>query len=163
MEHLAVPHHGCDKLFRIRVYTPALVNETGWPHAGAELIAGATRLHRRVDLRYWRIADYQRQWREGIARLVNGAHSSALMSGFAGAGDAPHSMWALWREGAYIYIQSHCVLRAHLAAPFDPRAPYEHIGTRIPVMENLLPMDECRVEFGQLLAFGLRIRWPLGQ
>jgi hypothetical protein len=150
-------------LFRIRIYTPALVNEAGWPHAGAELTAGVTRLHHRVDLRYWRIADYQRQWREGIARLVNGAHSSALMSSFSGAGDAPHLMWALWRQGAHIYIQSHCVLPAHLAAPFDPRAPYEHVGARIPITENHLPMDEWRVEFGQLLAFGLRIRWPLGQ
>jgi hypothetical protein len=160
---LRIPLYGSHTVFRIQVYTPAIVNEAGWPHAGVELIAGTTRLHRRVDLRYWRISDYQRQWREGIARLVSGAPSSALMTAFSGVSGEPHSMWALWREAAYVYIQPHCVVPAHLAAPFDPRLPYEHVGGRIPVLENALPMDEWRVDLDRLLAFGLRIRWPLGQ
>jgi len=162
-QHLADPHYGVRSLFRIRIYTPPIVNDAGWPHAGAELIAGVTRLHRRIDLRFWRIADYERQWREGIARLVNGAESSALMSAFSGPGDASHSMWALWREATSVYIQPLCVLAAPLDDPFDPRAPYEHVGARVPVTENDLPMDEWRVELDQLMAFGLRIRWPLSQ
>lgn len=162
-QHLADPDHDGRSLFRIRIYTPPIVNDAGWPHAGTELIAGATRLHRRVDLRYWRIADYERQWREGIARLVNGAESSALMLGFAGPGDASHSMWALWREAPSVYIQPHCVLGALLDDPFDPRTPYEHVGARIPVTQNGLPMDEWRVDLDHLMVFGLRIRWPLGQ
>lgn len=150
-------------MFRIRVFTPPLVNAAGWPHAGAEFVAGGVRLIFRVDLRYWHVADYERQWAAGIARLTDGAASSALMSRFVGADDSPHLMWALWREHRHVYIQPHGVVAADLSTRFDPHDPYEHVGARIPVTENALPLTEWRVELDQVLASALGIRWSLGQ
>ena len=150
-------------MFRIRVITPLAITDTGWPHAGGELVIGDARLLFRLDLRYWRIADYERQWRAGIARLASGAPSSALISAFRGTTDAPHHMYALWRHGSHVYVQPHVVLRAELAVPFDPRAPYALIADRTPVMENDLPMLEWRVELHHLMAASVGVRWPFGQ
>jgi hypothetical protein len=149
-------------MFQIRVFTPPLTNENGWPHAGGVLSAGETRLHFRIDLRFWRVPDYERQWRVGIARLVHGASSSALMTAFAGAA-GPHFFWALWKEGGRVYVQPQCVTMAELEQPFNPFAPYDLVGTRLPVTENQLPLLETRVPFEQLIAANFRIGWPLGQ
>jgi len=163
MEHLFASTLGSDAMFRIRVFTPQIVNAAGWPHAGAEFIAGDVRLIFRVDLRYWQVGDYERQWASGIARLRDGAPSSALMSRFVGADDSPHLMWALWREHRHVYIQSHCVISADSQIRFDPAAPYEHVGARVPVSENALPMTEWRVDLEHVLASGFGVRWSLGQ
>src|SRR5262245_21225472 len=98
-------------MFRIRVYTPAIVDENGWPHAGAELLAGDTRKCFRIDLRNWIIAEYERLWRNGIALLARGSETSALMSAVRGRGDErPHMMWALRRDGGDVHIQPESVV-----------------------------------------------------
>lgn len=150
-------------MFGIRVFTPALVDESGWPHAGAELCVGAARLRFRLDLRYWRVANYERQWREGIARLASGASTSALVSRYSGPGDAPHTMWALWRADGHVFVQPECILPGELAAPFDPVAPYAHIGVRVPVTEENLPLTELSVPVEHVIAASLGIRWPFVQ
>jgi hypothetical protein len=148
-------------MFRIRVFTPQVINEDGWPHAGGELVLGNERLHFLVDLRYWSVAAYERQWREGIARLVRGEPSAALMTAYRGPGDEPHIMWALWRDESYVYAQAQTVLPAELDSPFDPMASHLHIGERIPASDNGLPIPEWRVELVHLIATTLGIRWPI--
>lgn len=149
-------------MFGIRVFTPPVVSDGGWPHAGAEFRVGATRLHFRIDLRHWRVADYQRQWRDGIARLASGA-SSALVSRYSGIRGATHSIWSLWRADGHVYVQPQCVLAAEVEMPFDPVAPYAHVGVRIPVSENELPLLEWCVPIEHVYAATLRVRWPFVQ
>jgi hypothetical protein len=150
-------------MFRIRVFSPPLVlNES---RAVGELVIGDVRRHFAVDLRYWHVADYEHQWKAGLERLVRGAPSSALMTAYRGADEAPHVMWGLWREAGFVYVQPHCVLPADLRDPFDPLEPHVHLGARIPVTEEGLPIAEWRVELEHLVASVLQIRWPppLGQ
>ena len=73
-----------------------------------------------ADLTHWTVADYERQWRAGLRRIVEGAPSSALLTAYRGPGDAPHVLWALWRDGEHVYVQERGVSPATLAAPFDP-------------------------------------------
>jgi hypothetical protein len=148
-------------MFRIRVITPPAINAEGWPHAGGQLVLGNERLHFLLDLRHWSVAAYERQWREGMARLVHGAPSAALMTAYRGRGDEPHVMWGLWREESYVFAQAHTVLPAELDSPFDPMAPHVHLGERIPASENGLPISEWRVELVHLIAATLGIRWPI--
>ena len=147
-------------MFRIRFFTPSVMNEDGWQHAGGELVAGDARLCFLVDLTYWRIGDYEGQWRRGIARLTQGAPSTALLTAYRGSRESAHTMWALWREEGYVYIQEHSVLPGDLDAPFDPNEPYAHVGERIPAAQNALPIPEWRVELVHLHAANLGIRWP---
>lgn len=146
-------------MFRPRVFTPPVIDGDGWPHAGAELLFGSNRLFFRIDLRYWSIADYQRQWRAGMDRLVRGAPSSALMAAYRGPRGASHAMWALWRDGAHVYVQEHSVVPAELDAPFDPRHPYAFVEERVPVAEHALPIPEWRCELEHLS----QPMWPFGQ
>ena len=147
-------------MFRIRFFTPSVINEEGWQHACGELVVGDGRMCFLVDLSFWGITDYQQQWRAGIARLVQGAPSTALLTAYRGPGESAHTMWALWREQDYVYVQEHSVLPADLDAPFDPNEPYAHVGTRIPAAENGLPIAEWRVEIEHLRAAMLGIRLP---
>jgi len=147
-------------MFRIRFFTPSVVNEEGWQHAGGELVVGDARLCFLVDLTHWGIAEYQHQWRAAISRLVQGAPSTALMTAYRGRGDWAHTMWALWREEGYVYVQEHSVLPADLDAPFDPNEPYAHVGERVPAAEHALPIPEWRMAVEHLHAAMLGIRWP---
>ena len=66
-------------MFRIKFFTPSVMNEEGWQHAGGELVVGDARMCFLVDLTYWGMADYHHQWRGGMTRLLQGAPSTALM------------------------------------------------------------------------------------
>jgi CdiI N-terminal domain len=125
-------------LFRIRVFTPAA-----------------------VDLRAWDIGEYERQWREGVTRLVQGAPSTALMTAYRGSGGQPHVMWALWREESHVYVQEHLVVPSEIEEPFDPGRPYAHVGERVPASEHGLGIPEWRMDFTEVIAANLGIRWPL--
>jgi hypothetical protein len=151
---------GRKRMFRIRVFTPAVHDETGWRHAGGELVLGDGRHCFLVDLRAWDIREYERQWREGVARLVQGAPSSALMSAYRGPGHEPHLMWALWRDQSHVYVQEHPVVPAELDTPFNPFDPYPHVGERIPASEHGLSIPEWRLDLTDLIAANLGIRWP---
>ena len=65
-------------MFRIRFFTPAVLDEDGWRHAGVELVAGDARLIVSADLDHWNRADYLWQWNDGIARRPDAARGRAL-------------------------------------------------------------------------------------
>ena len=153
-----LPPLSTQNMFRIRVFSPPLVlNE---PRAVGELVIADVRRHFLLDLRYWSAADYERQWKAGLERLVRGATSSALMTAYRGTSDGPHMMWGLWREAGFVYVQPHCVLPEELAVPLDPDEPYAHLGARLPVGEEALPIPEWRVGLEHLAASVMQIRWP---
>jgi len=147
-------------MFRIRVFTPVVQDEKGWQHAGAELVLGPHRRCFVVDLGVWDLGQYERQWREGIARLVQGAPSTALLSSYRGERGEPHLMWAFWRDQGHVYVQEHPVVPADLEEPFDPSNPYPHVGERIPALEEGLAIPEWRLDLTDLFAADLGIRWP---
>jgi hypothetical protein len=149
------------EMFGIRVFSAPTA--LGVPRAVGELVVGDARRLFSLDLRFWQVADYQRQWKAGLARLLHGEPTTALVTSFRGREDAPHLMWAMWKEAGFVFVQPHCVLAAELNCPFDPAEPYEHVGARVPATEQALPIAEWRVELEQLFASVMRIRWPMGQ
>jgi hypothetical protein len=149
-------------MFAIRVFTPVLIGSDGAPIAWGELRLGAARLRFELDLSRWRISDYEKQWKAGIQRLASGAKYSALMTRYSGS-DETHSFWALWRDGAQVYIQPQVVLTSELDAPFDPTAPYEHVGAHVPAIDCALPLDEWSIPLEEVIAAAFQIRWPFAQ
>jgi hypothetical protein len=147
-------------MFRVRVFTPPVQNEDGVLQAGGELRLGGERFGFMVDLSHWTIGDYERQWRRGTERILHGGTSTALMTAYRGAGQAIHHMWGLWRDAGQVYVQQHSVSSADLDAPFDPTAPYAHLGERIPTSKHALPIPEWRVDLVHLYAAAMGIRWP---
>lgn len=163
-EHVSSPS---SELFMFRIHLiGARPSYTASPSCTlGELVVGATRLRFELDLTHWSANEYEGQWQSGIMRLVRGATSSALMMAYRGKGaDAVHRIWALWREGDEAFVQPQVVLARELdGALFDPRSAHEHVGERVPVTEQSLPLGEWRVEIEQLFAAALRIRWPYSQ
>ena len=77
------------------------------------------------------------------------------MSAYRGPGNQPHRLWALWHEESHLYVQEHPVV------PSDPAQPYTHVGERIPVSEHGLGIPEWRIDFHDVIASNLGIRWSL--
>jgi hypothetical protein len=152
-------------MFRIRLLGPRPSYTVTSSCTLGELVIGGAHLRFQLDLAYWSAADYELQWHCGLMRLVRGATSSALMVAYRGTGeDAVHLMWALWREGDKAYVQPHAVLASEVEGGcFDAMSPDGHVGARIPVTEESLPLMEWCVEIEQLFAAALRIRWPYSQ
>jgi hypothetical protein len=148
-------------MFRVRVFTPPVENEDGWLQAGAELRLGSERFAFLIDLRHWTIAEYERQWDEATKRLLHGAPATALMTAYGGPGDAAHHMWGLWRDDGHVYLQQHSVIARELDPPFDPKAPYTHLGQRIATSKHHLPIPEWRLDLVHVYAAAMGIRWPL--
>jgi CdiI N-terminal domain len=148
-------------MFGARVFTPPVLNEKGLLEAGGELRLGTERVGFVVDLSHWSVPDYERQWKQGTARLLHGAPRSALMTAYRGPGEAIHLIWALWREGGFVYVQEHPVVVTELDPPFDPMDPYSHVGERIPTSVHDLPIPEWQVDLIQVYADAMGIRWPL--
>ena len=148
-------------MFRVRVCTPPVPNEDGLLQAGGELRLGSQRVGFVVDLRHWTVRDYERQWKQGTARLLHGAPKSALMTGYRGPGERTHLIWALWRDGGFVYAQEHPVVVTELDPPFEPMDPYSHVGERIATSEHDLPFPEWRVDLVEVYAGAMGIRWPL--
>ena len=148
-------------MFRIHITTPRVTSQDGWPHAGGVLVVGRERLVFLVDLAHWSEVDYERQWKMGVWRLVQGAPSTALVTAYRGSTGAPHVMWALWRSDTHVYVQEQMVLPAELESAFDPREPYAHVGARVPATEYRLPILEWRLELVPFYAGALGLRWPL--
>jgi contact-dependent growth inhibition (CDI) system CdiI-like immunity protein len=150
-------------MFAIRAFRLPMVDASGLPAAWAELRVGATRLRFHLDLSHWRVADYERQWKAGIQRLASGGACSALMSRYGGPDETTHSFWALWRADGVVYVQPQCVLSTEIEKPFDPTAPYEHVGEHVPVTDEQLPLDEWTVALEEVIAAAFHIRWPFAQ
>jgi CdiI N-terminal domain len=150
-------------MFGIRVFTPALASDAGLPEAGAELRVGRARLPFRIDLRRWGVANYERQWKEGLKRIAGGASSSALMWRYSPPGDTPHQLWALWRVGDAVFVQSQSIVRDELEVAFDPASPYAQVGERVPTTEAGLPICEWRAPVSDVIAAAFSVRWPFAR
>jgi hypothetical protein len=144
-------------MFDIRVSRPSVTIKDGVKQAEAELRLGNDRFVFAIDLRHWPISEYQRQWREGIWRILEGAQTSALMTAYAGPTGHMHHMWALWREGNGLYIQQHAVISRELDHPFVPHNPYAYIGTRIEASKHGLPIPEWRIALSDIFAAAKKI------
>ena len=71
-------------MFYIGFITATRVDDQGAPYADGELSADAHRAPFRSDLRLWSKREYEKQWREGVARLVAGKHAAALVTSYRG-------------------------------------------------------------------------------
>jgi hypothetical protein len=146
-------------MFQIRIFTPPALDESGWRHAGGELTVGDARMIFFADLTYWNIGDYQCQWREAVGRLMQGEQSAALMTAYGGPDGASHTMWALWLESDEVYVQGLTLLTSELDAAFNPNEPHAHLGTRVPVGENALPIPEWCFDRAYLHTAKFGSRW----
>ena len=147
-------------VFSIRIVTPVVTDEHGHRQAGGLLAVGEARLPFLLDCAHWSASDYERQWKEGIHRIAEGARSSLLLTAYRGDGRGPHMLWAMWRDDDHVYVQARSVRPSTRAQPFDPWNAYAYVPTRMPVGEYAPPATQWRIELESFFASAVGLRVP---
>jgi len=129
------------------------VDGEGWRHAVGGIELGPDSDSFYADLAAWTLADYEAQWREGIARLAAGERSSALVTSYGGPTAAFHWMWPMWRVDDKVVFHEHlvpgeAVTEPHVAAHF-----YAAVGERRTRSDDGEPVSEWAVPFSDVLTF----------
>jgi hypothetical protein len=106
-----------------------------------------------ADLQAWSVRDYEAQWREGIARLAAGESSSALVTSYAGPGNATHTMRPMWRLGNVVYFRDRLVFGRDIPPPRVAEQFYALVGERITVNDDDAAVSEWTVPFADVLSF----------
>ena len=140
-------------MFYIGFTSAARTDDAGWHHAVGALTLGRATEGFESDLGSWSMADYERQWREGVARLLGGHASSALLTSYHGADAGHHVLGPVWREGTTAIFQQRLQRTEQLAEAFDPTRLYDIVGERVMINDEGQRVSEWAVPLGDLANF----------
>jgi hypothetical protein len=143
-------------MFYIGFITATRVDERGVPYAEGDLSADAYRDGFLSDLRLWSKREYEAQWKQGVARLLTGAQSSALVTSLPPADDEDGlRLIPLWRDGGIVYVGGSRVLKDARPEPFDVASIYERVGELPAMTDERVAKTYGRVPLGQLATFSM--------
>ena len=129
-------------VFFIGFVTAPRIDDHGRSYAEGELTAGEHQERFRSDLRVWHRNEYKSQWKQGVARLLAAAQSSALVTSFGGAGSELRII-PLWREGGTVQVGEGRVISESLPESFDPGSIYDRVDELVaPTVKRQLPLGE---------------------
>jgi hypothetical protein len=107
------------------------------PIALAEIHLGDFREQFEVSLEYWSKGQYQRQWLEGITRIINGDSKSCLITSIYNPKYANFlCWWTLYRNYDRCYVHNGILFLEGIKQIFDINKIYNYIETRITVNED---------------------------
>ena len=88
-------------------------------------------------LSYWSRADYEKQWREAVSRIVVDGSNSCLITSIADP-TVSHLLfwWPLYREGEIVHVHSGILFFDQLDQSFDPRNPYRSVPPRQQISDD---------------------------
>jgi hypothetical protein len=120
-----------------------------------QITIGAFVEHFQIDLSFWNPMEYERQWRAGIQRLIDGAPSSCLLQSISKPQSANFFFW--WRlyrlEGAAVAAQNAILIAGDLPEIFDPNDPYRFIPLRRTTNDDGQAISEWQTTLGELAEF----------
>lgn len=100
---------------------------------------------------YWPAAEYERQWRGGLERIVRGEAKSALVTAMYPPESASFvRWWILFRSGNEVVFREHLLLTDHLDRVFDPGALYDFVPDRVAGGDQEFPISEWTVELASI-------------
>jgi hypothetical protein len=141
-------------MFYIGFKTGPRTDEEGWRHAIGGLELGPDSDSFAADLMVWTLADYEAQWRAGVARLATGATtSSALVTSYAGPEAAFHFMWPMWRVGDQIVFAERLVSGEMIGAVDVIDDFYRAVGEVQSHTDDGEAISQWTVPFSDVLAF----------
>jgi hypothetical protein len=107
------------------------------------LVIGDFEEHFFASMEYWREPDYERQWRDGLERILAGERVSCLITSIGRPGVAIGLWWwTLFRSNDSVRAQHAMCLFQSLQAPFVPLDPYVAIPPRKVMTEEGDPISE---------------------
>lgn len=112
---------------------PAELSGTGRSACLARITIGDFQERLVIPLDVWSRADYQRQWVDGLSRIVTrGRDTSALFTGmhdFTTSNFAP-VCWLLYKDAGVVHVQNRWLPRQSLPAHFNPYKWYDRLPRR---------------------------------
>lgn len=84
-----------------------------------------------APISYWKKDDYERQWQEGLRRILQGHDKSCLVTSMYNPLMANFIVWwPMYLHEGKVYIQNHLLFMSELKQPFEEPKLYEYIHTR---------------------------------
>src|SRR5262245_7128862 len=80
---------------------------------------------------YWQPADYQRQWKEALRRILTDAETSCLITALRDPASANFLVWwPMYRVDEIIFVQNQLLFLESLPGGFTVQNPFQHIHPR---------------------------------
>jgi len=103
------------------------------------------------SLEFWKSFDYQRQWREAVARLLEGASKSCLITSITDPKTANFFIWwPIYNMGETVAVQNHVCMLDSLSEVFDLDALDKHVPDREIINEDGHCISEWLVDMTSL-------------
>jgi CdiI N-terminal domain len=108
-----------------------------------------------APLYFWDESAYERQWRDGVERLVGGADTSCLVTVMHDPmDDQTAQWWELYRLGDTVAV--HERLSVPDFGPLDPEAIYDEVGPYRPENDEGHTVSEWRLPLGDFADYAAR-------
>ncbi|MBV9110201.1 MAG: hypothetical protein JO306_12395 [Gemmatimonadetes bacterium] len=108
-----------------------------------------------ANLSFWSEAEYERQWRDAVGRILSAEDAvSALITSTGDPSDTAGVMWwTMYRQGALIQVQNHICFFDQLPEPFDLADPYRSVPPHRRVGEDGEAISEWTVTVAEVESF----------
>ena len=92
------------------------------------IVLGTCEERFRASLEHWRASDYERHWRQALARLLGGSRSCLITNMVEPTSRVENlEWWPAWPLGDEVRFHQAVVLPGKLDPPFDLDDPYVHL------------------------------------
>jgi CdiI N-terminal domain len=107
-----------------------------------------------ASLMYWKADDYERHWKQALARIVESFDASCLITSIVNPSVASHLFWwPMYRVQDTVYIQHHILFFDTLSSPFNQNDPYSSIPRRRIIDEDGNHLSEWSVTTKDIESF----------
>lgn len=107
-----------------------------------------------ASLMYWNAEDYERHWKQAVARIIKSSAVSCLITSMLDPATANFIFWwPMYCEGDTVFIQNQILFLDQLPSPFDEHAPFSHVPERKILSEDGEKISEWFVSIKDLESF----------
>jgi hypothetical protein len=105
--------------------------------AMGEILLGTFSERFEIVLEFWSKSDYERQWIDGVRRILKGSPKSSLITSLTNPATANFiAWWPIYREDSVCIFQNQFLFMDQLIDPFDIVNPYQSLDDRSQVSED---------------------------
>jgi hypothetical protein len=103
---------------------------------------------------FWTAADYERQWVEGVTRILHGASKSVLVTSMIQPEAANFIMWwPMYRSDNAVIYRNHILLMDQVKQPFEINNLYSFVPDRADSVDEEHSISEWTLDLDQLKSF----------
>jgi hypothetical protein len=108
----------------------------------------------KASLTYWNADNYQRHWRQAVARIIQSSTTSCLISSMYNPTNANFIVWyPMYRVGDTVFIQNQILFLDELPLPFNENDPFSSIPERRTISDGGELLSEWSVPLEDLKTF----------